>query len=95
MTKEEEILSFLSQHVFDPILNSPGASKELKSGVNLTIARLKQRDAVGMIHYYWSAIVGTEKSTKFARLMKKEGFTRFEEVLEEFREKFNDRWLRS
>lgn len=49
MTKEEEILSFLHQHVFNPILNSQNASKELKAGVNLTIARLKQRDAAGMI----------------------------------------------
>lgn len=58
------------------------------------MTRLRQRDARGMIHYYWSAIVGTVKSTKFAKLMKKEGFTRFEEILEEFREKFNDSWLR-
>ncbi|MCK5581757.1 MAG: hypothetical protein KAJ18_10860 [Candidatus Omnitrophica bacterium] len=94
MTKEEEILDFLSQNVFDPILSSPQASKELKNGVNYTIMRLKQRDAVGMVSYYWSAIVGTEKSTEFARQMRQEGFTRFEEVIDEFRDRFNDNWIR-
>ena len=94
MTKEEELLAFLHQHVFDPILDSPNASPSLKSGVRLTITRLQQRDAAGMIHYYWSAIVGTERSTAFARHMREEGFTRFEEVIDEFRERFNDDWLR-
>jgi hypothetical protein len=55
--------------------------------------RLKERDARGMVGYYWSAIVGTERSVGFAALMKKEGFTRFEETLEEFRVRFNDDFL--
>ena len=95
MTKEREILDFLSINVFDPILNSPQASKELKKGVNYTIMRLKQRDAEGMVSYYWSAIVGTEKSTEFARQMRNEGFIRFEEVIDEFRDRFNDVWFRN
>ncbi len=95
MTKEEEIMQFLEKNVFDPILNSDDASKELKQGVRYTIMRMKQRDAKGMLSYYWSSVVGTERSTQFARLMKKEGFARFEEIIEEFRERFNDKWLRS
>lgn len=94
MTKEDEILDFLSRNVFDPILSSKKASNELKAGVNLTIARLKQRDAAGMIQYFWSAIIGTERSIGFAARMKKEGFARFEEILEDFRGKFNDEWLK-
>lgn len=95
MTKEEQILAFLRERVFQPILDSPRATKELKAGVNMTIVRLNQRDAAGMVKYYWSAIVGTEKSTRFARMMRQEGFTRFEEVIDEFRSRFNDAWLRS
>jgi hypothetical protein len=71
------------------------ASKELKAGVNLTITRLRQRDAIGMVQYFWSAVIGTEKSISFAQRMKQEGFARFEEVLEEFRVKFNDKWINS
>lgn len=95
MTKEQEIMDFLNEKVFQPILSSPRASKELKAGINMTINRLNQRDAVGMVQYFWSAIIGTERSIGFAHRMKKEGFVRFEEILEEFRERFNNAWLTS
>lgn len=95
MSKEDEIMEFLQRNVFGPILNSRDASDPLKKGVRYTIMRMQERDALGMISYYWSAIVGTEKSTKFARMMRTEGFTRFEEVIDEFRDRFNDKWLNS
>jgi len=95
MTKEEEIMNFLHENVFDPILNSNEASNTLKKGVRCTIMRLNERNAEGMISYYWSAIIGTERSAKFAKRMRNEGFTRFEEVIDEFRRRFNDNWLRS
>jgi hypothetical protein len=93
--KKHEILDFLHEQVFDPILESPIASGTLKRGVNYTIMRMGQRDAVGIVQYYWSAIIGTDNSTRFARLMRSEGFGRFEEVIDEFRDRFNDEWLRS
>ena len=97
MTKEEEIMQFLHQNVFDPILDSSVSSNTLKQGVRQTIMRLNQRDAAGMMQFYWSAIIGTDRSIKFAAQMREEGFTRFEDedVLEEFRRRFNDKWLRS
>ena len=93
MTKKEEILAYLHEHVFDPILNSPDASETLKKGVRYTIMRLNERDAAGIRQYYWSAIIGTERSTKFAKQMRDEGYTRFEEVLEDFRLRFDDKWI--
>ena len=95
MSKEDEIMEFLKQNVFDPILNSQDASNSLKKGVRYTIMRMRERNAVGMVAYYWSAIVGTERSTEFARMMRNEGFVRFEEVIDEFRDRFNDDWLSS
>jgi hypothetical protein len=95
MTKEEQIMDYLHKNVFDPILNSSKASIELKRGVRFTIVRMKERNAYGMLSYYWSAVIGTERSTEFARQMKKEGFTRFEEVIDEFRDKFNDKWIKN
>ncbi|WP_111309599.1 hypothetical protein [Confluentibacter sediminis] len=94
-SKEKQIMDYLMGNVFSPILESEKASNSLKQGVRSTIMRLNERNAVGMLSYYWSAIIGTEKSTKFARLMKKEGFVRFEELIDDFREKFNDKWLKS
>ena len=95
MTKEQELMDFLQLRVFQPVLSSRTASKGLKSGVNLTIYRMNQRDAAGMVQYFWSAIIGTERSVGFAQQMKKEGFDRFEEVIDDFRVRFNDVWLNS
>lgn len=95
MTKERELLAFLDQRVFAPILSNARASEKLKRGVRLTKMRLEERDASGMISYFWSAIVGTERSVTFAAQMRTEGFTRFEEVIDDFRARFNDKWLRN
>jgi hypothetical protein len=92
--KEQKIMDFLHERIFDPILESPRASEKLKQGVRYTIMRLEERDAAGMIQYYWSAIVGTEHSVSFAALMRKEGFDRFEEAIDEFRLHFNDEFLK-
>jgi len=93
-TKEQEVMDFLHQRIFDPILQSPKASAKLKQGVRYTVMRMEQRDVAGMIGYYWSAIIGTERSIGFAELMRREGFGRFEEALEEFRLRFDDAFIR-
>ncbi|UZE51421.1 hypothetical protein [Rhodopseudomonas sp. P2A-2r] len=92
--KETEIMSFLEERIFNPILDSGTASARLKQGIRFTIMRMKERDAAGMIQYYWSAIIGTERSVGFAALMRQEGFGRFEEAIDEFRLRFNDQFLR-
>lgn len=69
--KEQEIMDFLQEHVFDPILLSPRASEKLKQGVRLTITRMNRLDAAGMVQYYWSAIICTERSIGFAARMRK------------------------
>jgi hypothetical protein len=92
--KEQEVMDFLHTRIFDPILQSQAASEKLRQGVRYTIMRMEQRDAAGMVQYYWSAIIGTERSIGFATLMRQEGFDRFEEALEEFRTRFDDGFLR-
>lgn len=93
MTKEQEIMNYLNLRIFNPVLNSNRASTTVKKGIRYTIMRLEQRDAKGMVQYFWSAIVGTEKSIPFSEHMKQEGFDRFEDVIEGFRVKFDDKWL--
>jgi hypothetical protein len=65
--KKVEILNFLHQNVFDPILNSLTASTDLRQGVRFTIMRMNERDSRGIVQYFWAAVAGTERSTKFAR----------------------------
>src|SRR5713226_8165217 len=92
--KEQKIMDFLHERIFNPIPQSSAASERLRQGVRYTIMRMEQRDAGGMVQYYWSAIIGTERSIAFAFLIRKEGFERFEEALGEFRIRFGDRFLR-
>lgn len=92
--KEQEIMDFLHENIFDPVLKATTASESLKQGIRLTIMRMGQRDAAGMVQYYWSAIIGTERSIGFAARMRQEGFTRFEEALEQFRVRFDNAFLR-
>lgn len=94
MAKEDEIMNFLDERIFNPIISNPNASKSLKAGARLTRIRMLERDALGMVSYYWSAIVGTEKSIEFAKKLKDSGFIRFEEVIDDFRIRFDDMWLK-
>jgi hypothetical protein len=95
--KKADIMAFLHQNVFDPVLTSPKSSNRLKQGVRATIMRMNKLSPASMVQYYWSAIVGTEKSMNFADDMRKEGFSRFEDqgVIDDFRRRFDDDWLRS
>jgi hypothetical protein len=95
MDKKTEILNYLHENVFDPILCSQKASGTLKKGVRLTIMRMNKLDFAGIRQYYWSALSGTDRSIRFADEMRAEGFTRFEEILEDFRRRFDDKWLNS
>ena len=93
LSKEQEIMAFLHERVFDPILSSPDAPIGLKRGVNLTIGRMNRLPAAKMIQYYWSAI-SSEHSARFGDGVHQEGFTRFEDVKDEFAARFNDEWLK-
>ena len=94
MTKEQELMDYLHIKVFDPILNSETCSSGIKRGVHLTIGRMNRLNAEKMVHYFWSALA-KENAIKFSKQMKAEGLVRFEDVLEDFRDKFNERWLRN
>jgi len=54
---------------------------------------MNKLSAEKMVRYFWSALT-TDNAIKFSKKMKDEGVTRFEDVMEEFRDRFNDSWLR-
>ena len=93
MNKEQEIMAFLHDKVFDPILNSKEASPNIKSGVNLTVARMSKLSAEKMVNYFWSALT-TDNAITFSKKVKAENLPRFEDVFEEFRDRFNEDWLK-
>lgn len=88
MGKKEDILAYLNKNVFDPILNSPKASVLLKQAIRTSLLRMNGKEAGEISTYYLEHMIGKDKPTKFAELMKAEGFTRFEEIGDEFKKKF-------
>jgi len=97
LEKRKEILDYLDEKIFNPALKlgKEQKNKTIINGVNITRARMSKLSAKMMISYYWSAIIGTEKSIKFSEILKDNGVYRFEDIIEEFRERFNDEWLKN
>ena len=91
MTKEQEILDFLEVNLFNPILQSPSTGERFKVATRGLRLRMKQRDAQGMIQYFWNTVVSTnEKHANYGRMLKNEVFTEFEEVINNFRVRFKE-----
>ena len=96
-SKRKAIMDYLDEKVFNPALQYGKQEKNttIVRGVNLTRARMSRLSSKQMVHYFWSAISGTDKSIRFAEIMKECDIPRFETVFEEFREKFNDDFFRN
>ncbi len=91
MKKENQIMNFLTEHIFNPILCSPVETNFMKKGVNITIAQMENMRADEMVRYFWSSIVGLERSTHYAKCFRKKEFV---DVANEFGERFSDEWLK-
>lgn len=90
MIKEQEILDFLEGKLFSPILQSPSTTEQFKSATRGLRLRMKQRDAQGMIQYFWKTVDAREKQAKYGRMLQNEGFSELEEILSEFRLRFKE-----
>lgn len=94
-TKQTEIMNYFNEKIFDPAIAYAKATKNLTilRGVNMTKVRMSKLPAEKMIQYFWSAIVGTQKSIKFSDVMKENGILRFEDIMEDVRKKFNNEYF--
>ena len=94
MSKEEQILSYLYDRIFLDVINSKTASQKAKKVVNKTIMCLKQLPAVSMTQYVWNAVYEEDNNGERAEsILKKEGFTTFKDIINDFTNKFNDDFL--
>lgn len=98
MDKKREFIKYLEENIWSEAerVGKENNNMTLVKGIRLTRIRITQLPtAEKMVHYFWSAIQGTDKSINFSEIMKDYGLTRFEDVLEEVRTRFNDDWLRA
>jgi hypothetical protein len=85
-------MAFLNEKVFEPILNSKTCSPTIKIGIKLTIGKMNRLNAEKMIQYFLE--LTSENAVVFTKFMKDQKLTPFDDIVEEFRNKFNDNWLR-
>ena len=92
----QEMDNYFNARLFEPTIKyaTDNNIKEIAQGARYTRMRMSQLDSKKKLQYFWSAIQGTEKSIKFSKLLKDNGVLRFEDILEEVREKFNDEYFR-
>ena len=92
----QEMDNYFNARLFEPTIKyaTDNNIKEIAQGARYTRMRMSQLDSKKKLQYFWSAIQGTEKSIKFSKLLKDNGVLRFEDILEEVREKFNDDYFK-
>ena len=92
----QEMDNYFHAKLFEPTIKyaTDNNIKEIAQGARYTRMRMSQLDSKKKLQYFWSAIQGTEKSIKFSKLLKDNGVLRFEDILEEVREKFNDEYFK-
>ena len=96
--KIEEFKTYLESKVWARAeqVGKENNDRHLVQGIRLTRYRMSQLPtAEKMVHFFWSAVEGTEKSINFYNLMKQYDLTTFEDVFKEVRVRFNDEWLRA
>ena len=92
----QEMDNYFNAKLFEPTIKyaTDNNIKEIAQGARYTRMRMSQLDSKKKLQYFWSAIQGTEKSIKFSKLLKDNGVLRFEDILEEVREKFNNEYFK-
>lgn len=95
--KCNEIMNYFDEKIFNPAISyaKQNRNSTILKGINITRARMNMLPSIKKIQFFWSAITGTERSIRFSDIMKENSISRFEDVLEEVRIKFNDEYFKS
>ena len=95
--KCKEIMNYFDEKIFNPALDfaKRNHNNTIYRGINITRARMYRLSSEKKIQFFWSAIVGTDKSIRFSDILKDNGITRFEDIIEEVRTKFNNDYLKA
>ena len=95
MNKKDELLDFLQKELFDPIINSPYASSELKYDFMTTLETLKNFSAEGILLYFWNMMASDEVQMIFSNRLIEEGFDNYTSLVNTFKNHFTYEWLLS
>lgn len=98
MTEQErkkEMLNYFNETIFEPAIqygkehNIP----KMSQGARYTRMRFMLLSSDRILQYFWSAIIGTEKSIPFSKLLRDNNVLRFEDIIDEVRDKFSNEYF--
>lgn len=93
MDKKQELLDFLREELFNPVIDSPYTSSQLKYDFSHMLLLLKDFSAEGILLYVWNSLASTEVKMVLANRLMDEGFYNYDEILNTFKEHFTYEWL--
>jgi len=88
MNTEQEILTFLRNYVFGPVLSAADAPTSLKLGARFSLMCVGQLPAQSMVRYVRHALAGTGTSIAFGERLRGAGFASLEDVQGAFEQRF-------
>ena len=95
MNKKQELLEFLQQELFNPIIDSPYVSLELKYDFITILDTLRNFSAEGILLYFWNMMANEEVQMIFSNRLMDEGFYNYPDLVTTFKNHFTYEWLLS
>lgn len=93
MDKKQQLINFLQDQLFNPVLHSPYASSQLKADFRSTLRLLEQFSAEGILCYIWNTLASAELEPVLAHRLEDEGFNNYHAILNTFKQRFTYDWL--
>jgi hypothetical protein len=87
LPREHEVMMFLREKVFDPVVSAPQTTKELKQEITRIVQSFNQMD-YSRITSAWLYEVSKGMDSKLIQKMETEGFLYHQNTLNEFQERF-------
>lgn len=93
MSKKQQLLSYLNQNIFEPIISAPYASSQLKDDCLFMRKMLKDFSAKGILYFVWTTLIDKENEIILNNRLIDEGFDFYNSVMDNFKKKFSYEWL--
>lgn len=93
MNKKQQLLNYLDQNLFNPIISAPYASSQLKEDFLHMREMLKDFSAEGILYFVWTTFVNKESEVIMSNRLMDEGFNLYNQVVDTFKHEFSYEWL--
>lgn len=93
MSKKQQLLNYLDDNLFEPIISAPYASSQLKNSFLYMRDMLQDFSASGILYFVWNTLANKEVELILYNRLTDEGFALCKQTLEYFKQEFSYEWL--